>query len=109
MKFDMGETTLAVLGKNTAGSSDDLGTLIRALVQSAEPLEGKFNGAGKATFDSFKLRADEITAALNSSLASILGGQAGMDEAFGTGTQEQSDNAHKNMGAANFQAARFSG
>ncbi|GGR69515.1 hypothetical protein GCM10010252_04450 [Streptomyces aureoverticillatus] len=109
MKFDMGETTLAVLGKNTAGSSDDLGSLIRALVQSAEPLEGKFNGAGKATFDSFKLRADEITAALNGSLASILGGQAGMDEAFGTGTQEQSDNAHRNMGAANFQAARFSG
>ncbi len=32
-----------------------------------------------------------------------------MDEAFGTGVQEQSDNAHKNMGAANFQAARFSG
>ncbi|MFF9895457.1 hypothetical protein [Streptomyces longispororuber] len=109
MKFDMGETTLAVLGKQTSGSSDDLGALIRALVSAAEPLEGKFNGAGKATFDSFKLRADEITAALNGSLQSILGGQAGMDEAFATGTQEQSDNANRNMGAANFQAARFSG
>ncbi|MCI3930342.1 hypothetical protein [Streptomyces sp. AN091965] len=109
MKFDMGETTLSTLGKQTSGSSDDLGALIRALVSAADPLEGKFNGAGKATFDSFKLRADEITAALNGSLRSILGGQAGMDEAFGTGTQEQSDNARRNMGAANFQAARFSG
>lgn len=109
MKFDMGESTLAVLGKQTSGSSDDLGALIRALVSAAEPLEGKFNGAGKATFDSFKSRADEITAALNGSLTSILGGQAGMDEAFASGTQEQSDNAQRNMGAANFHAARFSG
>lgn len=28
MKFDMGGTTLAVLGKSTVGSNDDLGTLI---------------------------------------------------------------------------------
>ncbi|MGW5733531.1 MULTISPECIES: hypothetical protein [Streptomyces] len=109
MKFDMGDTTLAVLGKNTVGSSDDLGTLIGLLVQAAEPLEGKFNGAGKATFDSFKLRADEITSDLNGALSSILGGQAGMDTAFGSGDQEQSDNAHQNMGAANFDGARFSG
>lgn len=109
MKFDMGDTTLAVLGKSTVGSSDDLGTLIHLLVQAAEPLEGKFNGAGKATFDSFKLRADDITADLNGALSSILGGQAGMDEAFGTGDDEQADNAHRNMGAANFEAARFSG
>ncbi|WP_369216034.1 hypothetical protein [Streptomyces flavofungini] len=109
MKFDMGDTTLAVLGKSTVGSSDDLGTLIHLLVQAAEPLEGKFNGSGKATFDSFKLRADEITGDLNSALSSILGGQAGMDEAFGTGDDEQADNAHQNMSAANFDAARFSG
>ncbi|APY88587.1 hypothetical protein DCW30_31690 [Streptomyces alfalfae] len=109
MKFDMGDTTLAVLGKDTAGSSDDLGTLIHLLVQAAEPLEGKFNGAGKATFDSFKLRADEITADLSGALSSILGGQAGMEEAFGTGDDEQADNAQQNMSAANFEAARFSG
>lgn len=109
MKFDMGDTTLATLGKQTVGSSDDLGTLIHLLIQAAEPLEGKFNGAGKATFDSFKTRADEITAALNGSLSSILGGQSGMDVAFGSGDQEQADNAHQNMGLANFEAARFSG
>ncbi|MET7442066.1 hypothetical protein ACWERY_24835 [Streptomyces sp. NPDC004082] len=107
MKFDMGATTLADLGKSTVGSSDDLGTLIKWLVQAAEPLEGKFNGAGKAAFDSFKSRADEITDALNGSLGAILGGQGGMDTAFGTGDTEQQDNAHQNMGQANFDAARF--
>ncbi|MGW7303903.1 hypothetical protein ACWGIX_38900, partial [Streptomyces sp. NPDC054829] len=60
MKFDMGSTTLAELGKSTGGSVQDLGTLIGWLVQAAEPLEGKFNGAGKAAFDRFKLNADEI-------------------------------------------------
>ncbi|MFF6995164.1 hypothetical protein ACFY93_09425 [Streptomyces sp. NPDC008313] len=107
MKFDMGSTTLADLGKSTVGSSTDLGTLIQWLIQAAEPLEGKFNGSGKAAFDSFKNRADEITDALNGSLGAILGGQGGMDTAFGTGDQEQHDNAHQNMGAANFDAARF--
>jgi hypothetical protein len=107
VKFDMGSTTLGDLGKATTGSSDDLGTLIRQLIAAADPLEGKFNGAGKAAFDSFKARADEITAALNGSLQAILGGQSGMDAAFGTGDQEQETNAHQNMGAANFDAARF--
>ncbi|MEV5983577.1 hypothetical protein AB0L85_02950 [Streptomyces sp. NPDC052051] len=109
MKFDMGSTTLSTLAKSTSGSSDDLGSLIQQLIAAAQPLEGKFNGEGKAAFDSFKSRADEITAALNGSLSSILGGQSGMDSAFGTGDQEQSDNAHQNMGSANFDAARFHG
>jgi hypothetical protein len=109
VKFDMGDTTLATLGRQTAVSSDDLGTLIRLLIQAAEPLEGKFNGEGKATFDAFKTRADEITSALNSSLSSVLSGQAGMDSAFGTGDREQTDNSHRNMGAANFEGARFHG
>ncbi|MER6424494.1 hypothetical protein [Streptomyces sp. NPDC001137] len=109
MKFDMGSTTLATLTKSTIGSSDDLGTLIQQLIAAAQPLEGKFNGEGKAMFDSFKLHADEITAALNGSLSSILGGQSGMDTGFATGDQEQSDNAHKTMSAANFDAARFHG
>ncbi|WP_189972043.1 hypothetical protein [Streptomyces violascens] len=109
MKFDMGSTTLSDLGKSTDGSSSDLGTLIRQLVAAAEPLEGKFNGAGKAAFDSFKNHADEITNDLNGSLQDILGGQSGMDTAFGTGDHEQESNAHQNMSAANFDAARFGG
>jgi len=107
MKFDMGSTTLSDLGKSTVGSGDDLGTLINWLIAAAEPLAGKFNGSGKVAFDSFKMRADEITAALNGSLGAILGGQSGMDEAFGTGDLEQGDNANQNMGLANFDAARF--
>jgi len=107
MKFDMGSTTLSELGKSTVGSGEDLGTLIKWLIQAAEPLEGKFNGAGKAAFDTFKAHADEITNELNSSLGAILGGQSGMDTAFGSGDVELGDNAHQNMGAANFDAARF--
>ncbi|MDI9834451.1 MULTISPECIES: hypothetical protein [unclassified Streptomyces] len=107
MKFDMGSTTLSQLGKSTVGSSEDLGSLIQLLIQAAEPLEGKFNGAGKAAFDTFKMHADEITDALNSSLSAILGGQSGMDTAFGSGDLELEDNANQNMGAANFDAARF--
>ena len=107
MKFDMGSTTLSELGKSTVGSGEDLGSLIQLLIQAAEPLEGKFNGAGKAAFDTFKVNADEITNALNSSLSAILGGQSGKDTAFGSGDLELEDNANQNMGAANFDAARF--
>ncbi len=70
---------------------------------------GKFNGAGKVAFDDFKTRSDEITKALNASLSGILGGQAGMDAAFGSGDQEQDENAKTQMASANFDAARFGG
>ncbi|MFJ8094171.1 hypothetical protein [Streptomyces griseofuscus] len=53
MKFDMGAQTLSTLMRDSRGSSQDLGTLIRQLVQAAEPLEGKFNGAGRTAFDQF--------------------------------------------------------
>jgi hypothetical protein len=107
VKFDMGTDTLSTLARDSRGSSDDLGSLIRQLVRAAEPLEGKFNGAGRQMFDQFKARADGITRDLNSSLAAILGGQSGMDSAFSSGVQEQGENARQQMGAANFDAARF--
>ncbi|OEJ23019.1 hypothetical protein AR457_38110 [Streptomyces agglomeratus] len=109
MKFDMGTQVLSTLQSQSQGSSTELGLLIRQLIQAAEPLEGKFNGSGKVVFDLFKSRSDEITAALNASLAAILGGQSGMDTAFGSGDQEQGENANAQMSAANFDAARFSG
>lgn len=109
MKFDMGAQVLSTLQSQSQGSSTDLGVLIRQLVQAAQPLEGKFNGAGKAAFDLFKSRADEIAADLNASLSGILGGQSGMDAAFGSGDQEQDENAKSQMASANFDAARFSG
>lgn len=109
MKFDMGAQVLSTLQSQSQGSSTELGLLIRQLIQAAQPLEGKFNGSGKVAFDLFKSRSDEITAALNASLAAILGGQSGMDTAFGSGDQEQDENAKAQMSAANFDAARFSG
>jgi len=108
VKFDMGAQTLGMLAKQTRGASDDLGSLIRQLIAATEPLEGKFNGAGRAAFDNFKAHADEITADLNSSLAAILGGQVGMDTSFHTGDQGMADNAAQSQGSANFDAARFS-
>jgi hypothetical protein len=107
MKFDMGAQTLSALQRDSRGASDDLGALVRQLVQAAQPLEGKFNGSGRALFDQFKARADQISGDLNGSLAAILGGQSGMDGAFSSGDQEQGDNARQQMAAANFDAARF--
>ncbi|UGY93030.1 hypothetical protein [Streptomyces gobiensis] len=109
MKFDMGNQALSTLMKQSRGSSTDLGSLIKQLITAAQPLEGKFNGAGKAAFDQFKTNADGITRSLNGALSSILGGQQGMEAAFGSGEQESADNARQAMGAANFDAARFSG
>lgn len=107
MKFDMGNATLATLATNTTGSHEDLGALVKQLVAAAEPLEGKFNGAGRAAFDEFKARTDEISNDLNSSLARILEGQVGMDTAFQTGDVESADNVAQAQGQANFDGARF--
>ena len=107
MRFDVGSQTLSTLTRQTQGASGDLGALIKQLIAAAQPLEGKFNGAGKAAFDSFKARSDEITAELNSSLSAILGGISGMDTAFVQGETEMADNSRTSLGAANFDAARF--
>lgn len=109
LKFDMGGQTLSNLAKQTSGSTDDLGVLIKQLIAAAQPLEGKFNGAGKQAFDAFKSHSDQITADLNTALRAILGGQTGMDRSFRTGDTEMSDTARHAMGSANFNAARFSG
>ena len=45
MKFDMGASTLSTLTKQTSGSNDDLGGLVKELVAAAEPLEGSSTGA----------------------------------------------------------------
>lgn len=109
MKFDMGMETLSSLTRQTQGASDDLGTQIQQLIAASEPLEGNFNGAGRAAFDSFKANADAITAELNAALGAILGGQSGMDHSFATGDSEMSDNATSAQGSANFDSARFGG
>lgn len=108
MKFDMGASTLGTLNQQTTGSNDELSTLVRQLADAAAPLQGKFNGNGRAAFDSFKMRTDEISADLNQSLSQIGIGQSEMNTVTQTGDQETADNANRNQGASNFDAARFS-
>ena len=108
-KFDMGADTLGTLRTQTSGSNDELGGLIQQLVQAATPLEGNFNGAGKAAFDRFKMRGDEITGELNRSLSAILGGIGGRVTSVGVGEQDMASMARSAEGAAKFDAARFGG
>ncbi len=107
MKFDMGNATLSVLSQGTRGSHEDLGALVISLATCVEPLEGKFNGTGRAAFDAFKMRTDEVAVDLNRSLSAILQGQSAMDLAFQSGDMESSDNATTAQGSANFDGARF--
>ncbi|WP_136312969.1 hypothetical protein [Actinomyces procaprae] len=107
MKFDMGASTLTTLTKQTSSSNEDLGALVKELVVAAEPLEGRFNGSGRAAFDGFKARTDEVSAELNASLAAVLGGIRGMDTAFMQGEQEMTDSTRAAEGSVNFDSARF--
>ena len=71
MKFAMGAETLTVLTKQTSSANDDLGSLVKQLFAAAEPIQGKFNGAGRAAFDRFKGETDQIANELNSALAAV--------------------------------------
>ena len=106
-RWDQGDTTLVTLAKNTGTSGDELAGLLKALVAAAEPLAGRFNGAGKAAFDRFKERTDLIAADLKAGLGSVNVGQVGMEKAFAGGDQTMSEEATRMMGAANFDGAKF--
>jgi uncharacterized protein YukE len=109
MKFAMGSDTLAQLGKRTSSASGDLGAQVKALLQAAEPLEGRFNGAGRAAFDRFKAESDQVSAELDQALSSVLGGIRGQDTTFAAGDQQLADDATSAQGSVSFDAARFSG
>jgi uncharacterized protein YukE len=109
MKFAMGAETLTVLTKQTSSANDDLGSLVKQLFAAAEPIQGKFNGAGRAAFDRFKGETDQIANELNSALAAVLGGIQGQNTAFLTGEQQMVDETTAAQGGANFESARFSG
>lgn len=108
-RWDVGQTTLPTLMQRTQGSVDELRTLIQQLIVAAEPLSGKFDGAGKAAFDAFKANSDQITADLGRGLGSVHTGQAGMSRSFTTGDTTMAEDTRSTMGAANFDAARFRG
>jgi len=107
VRFDMGSQALPTLINRTDGAHEDLGALIRELIAAAEPLEGTFNGAGKVAFDRFKVRGDAIAAELKAALASIIGGQQGMNTSFVEGDQAMADTSRGSEGAANFDGATF--
>lgn len=109
MKFAMGAETLSVLTKKTSSSSDDLGALVKELAAAAEPLQGTFNGAGRAAFDAFKGETDRIAVELNGALSAVLQGISGMDRAFVEGDGQMADETRSTQGAASFDAARFGG
>lgn len=105
MKFAMEADVLSTLGRKTGGESNELGALVRRLGEAAEPLEGQFNGAAKAKFDSFKVRTDEIAVILNNSLVGITQSIAAQDRAFQTAAAEGADAHSSAEGAADFTGA----
>lgn len=107
MKFAMGSDVLTTLTKKTSTSGEDLGTLVKALAEAAEPLQGKFNGAGRAAFDKFKGETDSIAIELNAALNAVLTGIAGMDRSFQEGDQQMADETRSTEGVTAFDAARF--
>ncbi|MBT2210590.1 MULTISPECIES: hypothetical protein [Actinomadura] len=106
-RWDHGQETLVTLARNTGTSGEELAGLVKQLIAAAEPLSGKFNGAGKAAFDSFKARSDQITADLKVGLNSVNTGQIGMEKAFSTGDQQMAEEAGRQMASANFDGAKF--
>ncbi|MFD0686800.1 hypothetical protein [Actinomadura fibrosa] len=106
-RWDQGQETLITLAKNTGNRGEELAALVKALIAAAEPLSGKFNGAGKAAFDNFKAHSDQIIADLKGGLDRVNTGQVGMEKAFSTGDTEMADEAGRMMSAANFDGAKF--
>ena len=108
MTFDMGAQTLSQLTTATSSAHDDLGTNVRALYDAAAPLEGRFNGEGRAAFDRFKADTDEIATELDSALAAVLGGIDGMNTAFVDTEQNQAADTGSLHSGSNFDVARVS-
>ena len=106
-RWNYGDETITTLANQTQGSGEELTSLIKELVEAAEPLRDKFSGPGAAAFNDFKERSDEITADLNAGLSRINEGQGEMNAAFRTGEQTMVDDSEKNMASANFDAAKF--
>jgi uncharacterized protein YukE len=109
MKFAMGAETLGQLTKQTSSANDDLGSVVKELFAAAEPIQGKFNGAGRAAFDAFKGETDRIANELNAALAAVLGGIDGQNVAFIQGEEQMVAETTTAQAGANFDGARFSG
>lgn len=104
MKFSMEDQTLVNLGKRSQTESEDLVSLVRELVESAEPLEGVFNGPARAKFNDFKAKTDDITTSLNNALAGIVGAIAGQNLAFVTAADDGASAHDSAQGSADFSS-----
>ncbi len=105
--FDMGAETLGTLTTQTSSSHDDLGAQVRLLAAAADPLEGRFNGEGRAAFDAFKDASDQIAIDLNTALAAVLEGIRGQNVAYVQGEEQlvgETTSAHHGSGV---EFARF--
>jgi uncharacterized protein YukE len=107
MKFDMGADTLTQLTRQTSGSADDLGALIKDLAVAGEPLLPTFHGAAAETFKTFHAASGEIGANLNKALHSVLGGIANQNVAFIEGEQQMTDDTKAAMSAVAYDSGRF--
>jgi uncharacterized protein YukE len=107
VKFAMGADTLRRLGTKTDRANHDLGAQVKSLLVAAEPLQGAFNGQGRAAFDRFMSQSDRVAGELNASLAAVLQGIVGMDASFGQGDEQMADEQSRIAGSVTFEAARF--
>lgn len=107
MYFNMVDDALPTLNKKTSASHQDIGTLIKELIASVAPLEGKFEGAAYVQFQNFKLNADQITIDLQNSVGEVGEGQTGMHRAFVTGVDGMVANARTTAGSADYSTANF--
>ncbi len=113
MKFSMEDQTLVKLGQRSQTESEDLATLVRQLVEAAEPLEGVFNGPARAKFNEFKAKTDDISTSLNNALAGIVGAISGQNLAFVTAAEDGAGAHQSAQGSTDFSSeavlARISG
>jgi len=107
LKFAMGAEILSLLTQKTSSAGDDLGALVQKLAAAAEPLENRFNGAGRAAFDQFKVDVDDISVELNTALSSVLGGIAGQNRSFIEGEMAIVEETIAAKVGSAFEAARF--
>ena len=108
MTFDMGAQTLSRLTTATSSAHDDLGANVRALYEAAAPLEGRFNGEGRAAFDRFKADTDQIATELNQALAAVLAGIDGQNVAYVDSEQQMAGDTGTAHAGVDLVAARFS-
>ena len=109
----MEDQTLVRLGQRSQTESEDLSTLVRNLVEAAEPLEGVFNGPARAKFNEFKSKTDQIATSLNNALAGLVGSISQQNLAFTTAAEDGASAHSSAEGSTDFSSetvlARISG